>query len=123
MRKESKIKSFSFKILNLVVTIQNNSNNVFDDYSLCTSGMNESHAIRDEEEELEMHYYKVTALTTHEASLVAQMVHNLPECRRPGSIPGLGRPPGEGDGHPLQYSGLENSMDRGVQQATVHGVA
>ena len=73
--------------------------------------MNESHAIRDEEEELEMHYYKVTALTTHEASLVAQMVHNLPECRRPGSITGLGRSPGEGDGHPLQYSGLENSMD------------
>ena len=29
----------------------------------------------------------------------------------PGSIPGLGRSPGEGNGHPLQYSGLENSMD------------
>ena len=29
----------------------------------------------------------------------------------PGTIPGLGRPPGEGKGYPLQYSGLENSMD------------
>ena len=39
-----------------------------------------------------------------------------------GSIPGLGRPPGEGKGYPLQYSGLENPMDRGTWQATVHGV-
>ena len=31
-----------------------------------------------------------------------------------GLIPGLGRSPGEGKGHPLQYSGLENSMDRGA---------
>ena len=37
-------------------------------------------------------------------------------------IPGLGRSPGEGKGHPFQYSGLENSMDRGSWQATVHGV-
>ena len=40
-----------------------------------------------------------------------------------GSISGLGRSPGEGNGYPLQYSGLENSMDRGTWQATVHGVA
>ena len=39
-----------------------------------------------------------------------------------GSIPGLGRSPREGKGYPLQYSGLENSMDRGAWQATVHGV-
>ena len=39
-----------------------------------------------------------------------------------GSIPGLGRSPGEGNGYPLQYSGLENSMDRGAWQATVHGI-
>ena len=37
-------------------------------------------------------------------------------------IPGSGRSPGEGNGYPLQYSCLENSMDRGVWQATVHGV-
>ena len=40
-----------------------------------------------------------------------------------GSIPGLGRFPGEGNGNPLQYSCLQNSMDRGTWQATVHGVA
>ena len=40
-----------------------------------------------------------------------------------GSIPGLGRCPGEGNGYPLQYSCLENSTDRGTWQATVHGVA
>ena len=38
------------------------------------------------------------------------------------SIPGLGRSPGEGNGDPLQYSGLENSLDRGAWRATVHGV-
>ena len=40
-----------------------------------------------------------------------------------GSIPGSGRGPGEGNGNPLQYSCLENPMDRGACQATVHGVA
>ena len=40
-----------------------------------------------------------------------------------GSIPGLGRSPGEGIGNPLQYSCLENPMDRGAWWATVHGVA
>ena len=40
-----------------------------------------------------------------------------------GSIPGLERSSGEGNGNPLQYSCLENSMDGGAWQATVHGVA
>ena len=40
-----------------------------------------------------------------------------------GSIPGLGRPHGEGNGNPLQYSCLENPMDRGAWWAAVHGVA
>ena len=40
-----------------------------------------------------------------------------------GSIPGLGRSLGEGNGNPLQYSCLENPMDRGAWQATVHGVS
>ena len=39
-----------------------------------------------------------------------------------GSIPGLERSPGEEDGNPLQYACLENPMDRGAWQATVHGV-
>ena len=40
-----------------------------------------------------------------------------------GSIPGLGRSPGEGNGNPFQYSCLGNPMDRGAWWATVHGVA
>ena len=39
-----------------------------------------------------------------------------------GSISGSGRLPGEGNGNPLQYSSLENPMDRGAWQATAHGV-
>ena len=41
----------------------------------------------------------------------------------PGSIPGSGRSPAEGNGNPLQYSCLENTMDGGAWWATVHGVA
>ena len=41
----------------------------------------------------------------------------------PGSIPGSRRCPGEGNGNPLQYSCLENPMDRGVWQAPIHRVA
>ena len=41
----------------------------------------------------------------------------------PGSIPGLGRFPGEGNGNPLQCSCLGNPMDRGTWKTTVHGVA
>ena len=41
----------------------------------------------------------------------------------PGSIPGSGRSPGEGKGNPLQYSCLENPMDREDWWPTVHGVA
>ena len=52
---------------------------------------------------------------SYKASLVAQLVKNLPAVgRKPGSIPGLGRSPGEGNGNPLQYPGLENLMDRGA---------
>ena len=58
------------------------------------------------------------------ASLVAQTVESLPGVLGDlGSIPGLGRSLGEGNGNPLQYSCLENPTDRGMWQATVHGVA
>ena len=54
------------------------------------------------------------------------MVKNLPasagDARDPGSIPGWGGSPGEGNSNPLQYSCLENPMDRGTWWATVHGV-
>ena len=41
----------------------------------------------------------------------------------PGSIPGSGRSPGEGNGNPLHYSCLENSIDRGAWWVTVHGIS
>ena len=48
---------------------------------------------------------------------------NAGDARDVGLILGSGRSPGEGNGNPLQYSRLENSMDRGAWQATVYGVA
>ena len=56
-------------------------------------------------------------------SLVAQMVESACNVGNTASIPGSGRHPGEGNGNPLQYSCLENPVDRGAWQATVHGVA
>ena len=51
------------------------------------------------------------------------MVKNQPaNAEIMGSIPGLGRSPGEGNGNPLQYSYLENPMDRGTWQTVVHWV-
>ena len=53
----------------------------------------------------------------------ASDIKNLPGMQEdPGSIPGLERSPGEGNCSPLQYSCLENSMDRGAWQATVYRV-
>ena len=52
------------------------------------------------------------------------MVRNMPaNAEDAGSIPELGRSSGEGNGNQFQYSYLENPMDRGAWQATVHGVA
>ena len=58
-----------------------------------------------------------------QASLVAQMVKSACNAGDQGSIPGSGKSPEEGNGSPLQYSGLGNPMNRGAWQATVHGVA
>ena len=62
----------------------------------------------------------------HQASQEVLVVKNPPanagDVRDPDSIPGLGRSPGEEHRNPLQYSCLENPMDRGVWWATVHGV-
>ena len=59
-------------------------------------------------------------------SQVAVVVKNLPasvgDLRDTGPIPGWVRSPGSGHGNPVQYSCLENHMDRGAQQATVHRV-
>ena len=51
------------------------------------------------------------------------MVKNLCAMRDPDSIPGLGKSPGKGNSNPLQYSCLENLMDRGAWRVTVHVVA
>ena len=59
------------------------------------------------------------------ASLVAQSIKNLPAVQaelRPRFNPWVGRSPGEWNGNTLQYSCLENPLDRGAWQVTVHGV-
>ena len=60
------------------------------------------------------------------ASHIAQLLKNPPgnagEARNAGLIPGSGRSPGVGNGNPLQYSCLQNSLDRGAWWATVHEV-
>ena len=68
--------------------------------------------------------------TPFRASPVTQSVKNLPAMQETaccagnvGSIPGSGRSPGEGNSNPLQYSCLENPIDRRTWWATLHGVA
>ena len=55
-------------------------------------------------------------------SVAKNCLANTGDARDAGSIPGSGRSPGGGHGNPLQYSCLENPMDRGAWWATVHGV-
>ena len=62
-------------------------------------------------------FYLLFAIRYFRASLVAQSL----QCRRPGFNPCVGMSPGEGNGKPLQYSCLENSMDRWAWWATLHG--
>ena len=66
-------------------------------------------------------------LTKHKASRVMLVAKNPPasagDAKDAGSVHALGRSPGEGNGNPLQYSCLENRMDRGPWRATVNGVA
>ena len=74
-------------------------------------------------------YVRLTSIyfTKFGASQVAQVVKNpltnTGATRNVGSIPGLGRSPGEGNGNPLQHSCLGNSMDRGAWQVIVHWVS
>ena len=53
-------------------------------------------------------------------SVIKETAYNVGDARDMGSIPGLGRSPGGGHGNPLQYSCLENPMNRGGWRATVH---
>ena len=63
-------------------------------------------------------YYTLWA---SEVVLVVKNLHPLQETGDVGSIPGLGRSPGEGHGNPLQYSCLENPLDRAAWWAAVSG--
>ena len=59
-------------------------------------------------------FYLIYYWTSQVVFVVKNMPANTGDTRDVGSIPGSGRSPGEGHGNPLQYSCLENSMDRGV---------
>ena len=55
--------------------------------------------------------------------MVKNLLANARDARDMSSVPGSGRSPGDRNGYPLQYSCLEDSMNRGTWQATVYGVA
>ena len=57
-----------------------------------------------------------------DGSVVKKLAVNAGDIGDMGSIPGSGRSPGGGNGNPVQYSSLENSMGRGAWWATIHGV-
>ena len=68
---------------------------------------------------------RIQASGCHTVQFLEKYSSLVPDCNAGdlGSIPGLGRSSGEGNGNPLQYSCLENPMDRGSWQAIVHGIA
>ena len=71
-----------------------------------------------------LHLWTISLIKNFGAYLVTQLGKNSPAMQETqGSIPGMGRSPGEGIGNPLQYSCLENPMDRGAWRATVREVA
>ena len=55
--------------------------------------------------------------------MVKNLLANAGDLRDTGLIPGVGKPPGGQHGNPLQFSCLENPMDRGAWLATVHGIS
>ena len=75
---------------------------------------------------IELYELLILCIKQVRASQVVLVVKNLPanagDVRDVGLIPGLGRSLGEGHGSPLQYSCLENPMDRGAWRATVYRV-
>ena len=74
------------------------------------------------QKETDKHQITQTSLGFSMAPLVKNPLANAGGARDTDLIPGLGRSPGEGNGNLFQYSCLQNSMDREVWQATVHGV-
>ena len=73
-------------------------------------------------ERLEISSRKLELPWEHSSSLIVQSVESASNAGDLGWIPGSGRSPGAGNGNPLQYSCLENPMDRGDWQATARGV-
>ena len=71
---------------------------------------------------LHLHHYICFFWTSQVVLAVKNPPANAEDIRDVGLIPGLGRSPGGGHGNPLQYSCLENPMDRGVWQDTIHRV-
>ena len=69
------------------------------------------------------HLVSVTVIASQVALAVKNPPANAEDVRDAGLIPGSGKSPGGGHGNPLQYSCLENFLDRGTSQDTVHGVA
>ena len=61
-------------------------------------------------------------MDSHVAVVVKSLPANAGDARDAGSIPGLGRSPGGGNGNPLQYSYLENRTDRGAWWDTIHRI-
>ena len=92
----------------------------------CSTLVKEKIQLSKDEEKRFFNSIYLHSLSLHYASQVAPVVKNLPDntgdARDTGLIPGSGRSPGEGNGNPLQYSCLENSMDRGAWRATVQRV-
>ena len=73
---------------------------------------------------VQVKYYSSIALLIFPGGSDSKVsAYNAYHVGDPGSIPGSGRSPGEGNGNPLQYSCLENPMDGGAWKAAVHGVA
>ena len=70
---------------------------------------------------LELHFLCIMLWGFPGVAVVKNSPDNAGDARDTGSIPGLGRSPGVGNGNLLQYSCLETPMGRGVWQATVHG--
>ena len=61
--------------------------------------------------------------TSQMVLVVKNLLANAGDTRDTGSVPRLGRSPGEGNGNPLQYSCIGNPMDRGAWRPTVHGIS
>ena len=72
--------------------------------------------------QLRIFFFSCISKTVQVALVVKNLLATAGDAREAGSIPGSGRSPGGGHGNPLQYSYLENPMDRRAWQAMVHGI-